>query len=77
MVGMEKAHPHAEATYRVMPLDGGAFGVEVVIPDTHPTMVTGFNSQQAAEAWIANHEQQVRSGSSFSRNRSRFRRGGR
>jgi hypothetical protein len=43
---MEQPHPHAEATYRVMPLDDGAFGVELVILDTHPTMVTGFSSQQ-------------------------------
>jgi hypothetical protein len=69
---MDNLHPHAEATYRIMPLDGGAFGVDVAIPDTHPTMVTGFSCQQAAEAWIANHEQQVRSNSTFQKKSPRF-----
>jgi hypothetical protein len=73
---MDKSHPHAEASYRVMPLDGGVFGVELVIPDMHPTMLTGSISQEAAKAWIANHEQQLRSRPSFMRTRSKFGRGG-
>ncbi len=58
---MPTSHPHAEATYRVLELDDGAFGVEVSIPDTHPTTVTRFASQKAAEAWIAGHRERVQS----------------
>jgi hypothetical protein len=57
--GMKKAHPHAGAAYRVMPLSGGTFGVEVVIPDTDPTMVSGFATEAAAQAWVATHKKQA------------------
>lgn len=56
---MPITHPHAEASYRIVLLDDGAFGVEVSIPDTHPTTVTSFPSQEAAEAWIAGHRERV------------------
>jgi hypothetical protein len=60
---MAMTHPHAEATYRVVPLQKeGAFGVEVVIPDTYPTTVTEFATEADAEAWIAHHKNQVKSG---------------
>ena len=52
---MPKIHPHAEASYRVLPLNDGSFGVEVTIPDSHPTTVTKFDSSEAAEAWISAH----------------------
>jgi hypothetical protein len=58
---MPISHPHAEATYRVLALDDGGFGVEVSIPDTHPTTVTKFASKEAAEAWIAAHRERVQS----------------
>ena len=48
-----RTHPHAEATYSVKPLKGGAFGVEVKIPDSSPTTVSSFETEAAAEAWIA------------------------
>jgi hypothetical protein len=48
-----RTHPHAEATYRVVKLTGGAFGVEVLVPDTKPTTVSSFATEDAAEAWIA------------------------
>jgi hypothetical protein len=32
----ERTHPHAEATYRVIPFDDGTYGVEVSIPDSYP-----------------------------------------
>ncbi len=47
-----RTHPHAEATYRVVPLSAGAFGVEVTIPDVSPTTVSSFDTEAAAEAWI-------------------------
>ena len=54
--GMKKApSPCPGAAYRVMPLSGGTFGVEVVIPDTDPTMVSGFATEAAARAWVATH----------------------
>jgi len=68
---MPKTHPHAEATYRVIPFDNGSFGVEVSIPDSHPTTVSMFKTQADAEAWIAEHrrrvESQTQSGRQFRR----------
>jgi len=61
MGGMAKTHPHAEATYRVVALDGGYFGVEVAIPDTYPTTVSRFATEAEAEEWIARHKDRVRS----------------
>jgi len=58
---MPKTHPHAEATYRVIPFDNGSFGVEVSIPDSHPTRVSLFKTQADAEAWIAEHQRRVQS----------------
>jgi hypothetical protein len=52
-------HPHAEATYRVVPFDNKSFAVEVRIPDTHPTTVSAFASEAAAEEWIADHRRWV------------------
>jgi hypothetical protein len=71
---MDSDQPHAEAAYRVVQLDGGAFGVEVLIPGTYPTMVTGLGNQRAAEAWIANHQQLVRAKPSVQRPSLRFHR---
>jgi hypothetical protein len=58
---MPKTHPHAEATYRVIPFENGSFGVEVSIPDSHPTRVSMFKTETDAEAWIAEHRRQVES----------------
>jgi hypothetical protein len=72
---MPLIHPHAEAVYRVMPLDDGTFAVEVTIPGSHPTKVTGLDTQAAAEAWIERHKTQIATGtilrqsSSWSRGR--------
>jgi hypothetical protein len=54
-----RTHPYAEATYRVIPLSGGTFGVEVKIPDSYPTTVSSFETEAAAEAWIARNKQRV------------------
>lgn len=56
---MPKTHPHAEATYRVIPFDDGLFGVEVSIPDSHPTRVSMFKTEADAEAWIEEHRRRV------------------
>jgi len=64
---MPKSHPHDEATYRVIPADGGRFAVEVSIPGSHPTKVTPFDSQADAEAWIVKHRLQVQTESQTGR----------
>ena len=56
---MPKTHPHAEATYRVIAFDNGGFGVEVSIPDSHPTRVSMFKTKADAEAWISEHRRRV------------------
>jgi hypothetical protein len=58
---MPKTHPHAEATYRIIERDDG-FGVEVTVPETFPTVVSGFATQEAAETWISDHKRQVKEG---------------
>ena len=58
---MARTHPHAEASYKVIALDDGSFGVEVSIPDSQPTLVTSFVSEEAAQAWIGSHQGRVRS----------------
>ena len=45
---MPKIHPHAEAIYRVIPLEDGSFGVEVTIPENYPTTVSAFGSEADA-----------------------------
>ena len=59
IVPMARTHPHAEASYRVVSLPGGSFGVEVKIPDSYPTTVSTFESEAAAEAWIDKHKSRV------------------
>ncbi len=54
-----RTHPYAEALYEVVSLDAGGFGVRVSIPDTSPTMVSGFDTEAAAEAWVASHKSRV------------------
>jgi hypothetical protein len=56
---MLRTHPHAEASYRVIPFDDGLFGVEVSIPDSQPTRVSTFKTKGDAEAWITEHRRRV------------------
>ena len=56
---MPKTHPHAEATYRVVRIADGSFAVEVRIPDSAPTTVSGFATETKAEAWAAEHRRRV------------------
>lgn len=58
---MPKTHPHAEATYRVISLSDGTFGVEVNIPDSYPTTVSRFATEEDAAGWIADHQRRVSS----------------
>src|SRR5439155_17710489 len=59
---MARIHPHAEATYTVVPLEDGTFGVKVAIPETYPTTVRPFASEAEADAWIVKHKTQVEAG---------------
>jgi hypothetical protein len=56
---MPRTHPHAVATYRVISLGDGSFGIEVTIPESCPTTVTKFASEAEAVAWIARHRDRV------------------
>jgi len=64
---MATAHPHADAAYRLIPGDDGSFAVEVAIPGSAPTKVSGFDSQAKAEAWIERHKANVATGSIMQR----------
>ena len=59
IVPMARTHPHAEASYRVVALADGSFGVEVKIPDSYPTTVSSFATEAEAEAWIVKHKSRV------------------
>ena len=54
-----RTHPYAEATYKIVDLPGGAFGVEVKIPESSPATVSRFETEADAEAWIARNKQRV------------------
>jgi hypothetical protein len=64
---MAAPHPHLDATYRLIPGDGDSFTVEVAIPGSAPTKVSGFDSQAKAEAWIERHKANVATGSIMQR----------
>lgn len=72
---MARTHPHAEASYTIVELPDGEFGVRVAIPETYPTTVSPFASADEAEAWIAKHKSQVAAGTAsgqwFRRNNGR------
>lgn len=43
-------------TFRIFIQDDKSYGIEVTIPDSFPTTVKSFASEEAAEAWIANYQ---------------------
>ena len=45
----------------MIPIDDGAFAVEVSIPERHPAKVSPFATKADAEAWIADHRRRVQS----------------
>jgi hypothetical protein len=55
-----RTHPHAEASYRVVRLEGGNFAVEVSIPGSFPTKVSSFPDEAAAEVWIERDKVRIR-----------------
>lgn len=56
---MGKEHPHADATYRVVPQKDLTYGVEVKVPGSFPAMVTSFATEQTAEAWIVEYKRRL------------------
>jgi hypothetical protein len=62
MQAMAKEHPHADASYRVVPQKDMTYGVEVAVPGSYPALVTSFTTEQNAEAWIAKHKRRVTEG---------------
>lgn len=71
-----KIHPHADATYRVLPNAEGGFMIEVAIPDCPPTRVSSFATAEIAEEWIARKKQRVADESSAGKWFRRSDRGG-
>jgi hypothetical protein len=55
-----RTHPYADAIYEIVPLAVGGFGVKVSIQDISPTTVSSFDTEAAAEAWIASHKSRVK-----------------
>ena len=56
---MERKHPHAEATYKIIQLKDQTYGVEVTIPESYPTMITSFANEAEAGKWIATHKEKA------------------
>lgn len=56
-------HPHAEATYEVTAMVDGNYQVDVAIPGSNPTKISGFDSAEKAEAWVERHKANVATGS--------------
>jgi hypothetical protein len=55
-------HPHIEATRNVIALPDGTFAIEVTIPGTKPTKVSGFQTLEKAKAWIEQHKANIATG---------------
>jgi hypothetical protein len=64
---MEKDHPHDGAAYGIVEQFDMTYGVEVTIPGTFPTIVTGFPTEAAAVEWAARHKDGVARGLTFRR----------
>jgi len=52
---MPYEHPHVLASYRIVPQEDMTFAVEVSIPGTAPTMISGLATEARAEGWVAKH----------------------
>ena len=67
MSTLPKPHPHEGATYLILELPDGMFGVEVSIPESKPTKVSGLADRASAEAWIVKHQATITAGGSLKR----------
>jgi hypothetical protein len=57
-----ESHPHSDATYKVISLKDGLFAIEVSVPGSLPTKITGFATKAKAEEWVSAHKLDVARG---------------
>ncbi|HTJ64155.1 MAG TPA: hypothetical protein VL899_10115 [Alphaproteobacteria bacterium] len=50
---------NSEAIFSIFSRDDSSYAIEVVIPESNPTTVTGFASREAAEGWIASYKERL------------------
>ena len=50
---------NSEATFRIFSRDDARFAIEVEIPESPPTIVSSFDTEQAAELWIEAYKKRV------------------
>jgi hypothetical protein len=53
---MSSTETPPDTTFRIFLMDDKSYGIEVTIPDSFPTTVKSFASEEAAEGWIANYQ---------------------
>jgi hypothetical protein len=53
---MADAQLSADTTYRIIPMVGGSFGVEVAMQGAPPAMMVPFATKAAADIWIVDHK---------------------
>jgi len=59
------SHPHLGATYQLLSLNDGTFGVIVTIPDMQPVTITDFDTEILANRWIERHKEAIAAGNSL------------
>jgi hypothetical protein len=59
LIHMPVKLPNADAIFRVFQRTDQTFAIEVEVPDSSPTTVSSFPSEQAAELWIAKFKERV------------------
>lgn len=59
---MDEKHPHDGATYTILRLDDGSFGVQVTIPGVRLVTISGLDGEAGAQKWIARHKETVAKG---------------
>jgi hypothetical protein len=64
---MPYEHPHVQASYRIVAREDMTFAVEVSVPGTSPTMISGLSTEAKAEEWITRHKAQVAKGTIYRR----------
>ena len=68
---------NCEATFRIFRKDDASFAVEVEVPEAPPTIVSSFDTTQAAELWIDAFRKRVEESQTrrptYFRNRTNFR----
>jgi hypothetical protein len=65
---------NADATFRVFQRIDKSFAIEVEVPDSAPTTVSSFPSEQAAELWITKFRERLENVGTGGRFNSRQRR---